>query len=113
MCNFNSHIKRFILVVLSALFLGVLTHHSLHQLKHIEDLVCISDDKHFHSLEHKDVCKDLSFFPLSDFNFIEFSFEIKYSEIVLINKVNVYCSNLIFGLNNKSPPFVFFLNFFR
>ncbi len=107
MFNISSYIKQFTLVVFSVLFLGVLTHHSLHQLKHIEDVVCISDDKHFHSNEHGDVCKDLSFFPLNDFNFIEFSFEIKYSEIVLINKVNVYCSNFIFGLNNKSPPFVF------
>lgn len=107
MRNFNSHIKQFTLVVLSVLFLGVITHHSLHQLKHIEDLLCVSDNKHFHSLEHNDICKDLSFFPFNDFNLIEFSFEIKYSEIILIERANDYCSNFIFGLNNKSPPFVF------
>ncbi len=108
MRNSHSHIKQFILVVFSVLFLGVITHHSIHHLKHIEDVVCISDDKHFHSNEHDDICKDLSFFPLSDFNFIEFSFEIKYSEIVLIERATNYCSNFIFVLRNKSPPFVFF-----
>ncbi|GIV28427.1 MAG: hypothetical protein KatS3mg027_2241 [Bacteroidia bacterium] len=100
----NLYIRQVVIVVCSFLFFGIITHQSLHQLKHLEDVVCISNDKHFHANEHRDICKDLSFFPLSNFSDDDQELIIRYTGFLLNPLVIDYSRNFCFSLKNKSPP---------
>jgi hypothetical protein len=87
-------------------FLFSTTHFSLHQLEHLNEIVCLSKDAHYHTTEHNHFCKDLSFFVFNDLSNDSYSI-VKYTSIFFhYQKEFNYSYSYNFSLNSRGPPFL-------
>lgn len=79
-----------------AAFVFSFSAYALHQLEHLNDIVCVTKDVHYHSSAHQDNCKDLNFFTLQSFQtfvsyhlFIFKNYFLRFSEIVSLNQKGI------------------------
>ncbi|MEW6774353.1 MAG: hypothetical protein AB1304_10200 [Bacteroidota bacterium] len=101
MKKFNTY---FVLVTL--IFFSFSTfHYSLHQLEHLNDIICLSTDKHFHKSENSDVCKDLMFYHSNVFDKQDNTFILPQKICSAYFKdLNVYFTYIIVQ-SARAPPF--------
>ncbi len=79
-------------------------HYSVHQIEHLNDIICLSTDKHFHTFENSDVCKDLIFYYLSVFNKQEHSFILPQKIYSIYYYDSNILSNHIIVKSARAPP---------
>jgi hypothetical protein len=100
----NKHTTKILIFFSVVSFLYSNIHLAFHKLEHLNDTVCISSSFHYHTNDHNDVCKYLSFFPFQ--KFIEFNYQyfiaFQTREYFEIN-TQLVCS-FLFNVSNKSPP---------
>ncbi len=63
----NKYLFSFVIGISLLSFVASNVAYSLHQLEHLNDVVCLTKDSHFHSVEHHDACINLAFFPFYEF----------------------------------------------
>lgn len=94
-----------ILVVLSLLtFTFTFISYNIHQLEHINDVVCISADKHIHSTEHEDICKNLGHFNFYEFKSFQLNLVLNFCTFEFISAEDTPVIGNFYDASVRGPP---------
>lgn len=94
-----------ILVVLSLLtFTSTFVSYNIHQLEHINDVVCTSSDNHIHSADHEDICKNLGYFNFYEFKSFQLNVVLDFCTFEFISAEDTPVIGNLYDTSVRGPP---------
>ncbi len=78
--------------------------YNIHQLEHINDIVCTSADKHIHSSEDEDICKDLGYFNFYDFKSSQLKVFLNFCKFKFVNAEDAPVIGNFYDTPVRGPP---------